>query len=209
MLSPYKAPGPDKIPNVMLIKCCDTIIDHLFYIYRAVFEHDIYHSRWLESSTLVLRKIGKPTYNMAKAYRPIGLIDTISKVFASLCSRHISFLAEKHNLLLPTQFGGRPGRNTTDAMLLVTHKIKDAWRKGKSTAALFFDMQGAFPNIVKDQLIHNMRMRRVPTCFINIVSLSLTGRTTHLRFDDYLSEPIPLDNGTSRGPVIDALLLPL
>ena len=199
MLSPYKAPGPDKIPNVMLIKCCDVIIDHLFYIYRAVFELDTYHSRWLESSTLVLRKIGKPTYCVAKAYRPIGLINTIQKVFLSLCSRHISFLTEKHNLLPPTQFGGRPRRNTTDAMLLVTHKIKDAWRKGKSAAALFLDIQGAFPITVKDQLIHNMHMRRVPTCFINIVSLSLTGRTTWLRFDDYLSEPIPLNNGTTQG----------
>ena len=91
-----------------------------------------------------------------------------------------------------------PGRNTTDAMLLVTHKIKDAWRKGKTAAPLFLDGQGAFPNTVKKQLLHNMRMQRVPTCFINIVALSLTGRTTCLRFDDYISEPIPLDNGTTQ-----------
>ena len=69
-----------------------------------------------------------PTYDVAKAYHPISLIDKILKVFLSFCSRHISFLAEKHNLLPPTQFRGRPGSNTTDAMLLVTHKIKDAWR---------------------------------------------------------------------------------
>ena len=42
-------------------------------------------------------------------------------------------------------------------------------------------------------------MQRVPTCFINIVALSLTGRTTHLRFDKYISEPIPLDHGTTQG----------
>ena len=102
-------------------------------------------------------------------------------------------------MLPPTQFGGRPGRNTTDAMLLVTHKIKDAWRKDKTAAALFPDVQGAFPNTVKEQLIHNMWMRRVPQCFINIVSLSLTGRTTRIKFDNYLSDPMPLDNGTTQG----------
>ena len=96
---------------------------------------------------------------MAKSYCPIWLIDTIPKLFSTLCSKHISFLAEKPNLLPPTQFGGRPGRNTTDAMLLVTHKIKDAWRKGKVVVALFLDVQGAFPNTVKEQLVHNMRMR--------------------------------------------------
>ena len=77
--------------------------------------------------TLVLRKIGKTDYDVAKSYRPIGLIDTMPKALSSLNINHISFLAEKHKLLPPTQFGGRPGRNTSDAMLLVTHRIKDAW----------------------------------------------------------------------------------
>ena len=102
-LSPYKAPGPDQIPNVVLMKCCDNIIDHLFYIFRAIIELNVYHPRWLESTTLVLRKIGKPSYDVAKAYCPIGLLDTILKVFSTLCARHISFLAEKHGLLPPTQ----------------------------------------------------------------------------------------------------------
>ena len=93
-LSPYKAPGPDKIPNIVLMKCVDTLIDHLFYVFRAVFELTVYHPRWLESITLVLRKIGKTSYDVAKAYRPIGLIDTIPKVLSTLCSKHISYLAE-------------------------------------------------------------------------------------------------------------------
>jgi hypothetical protein len=53
-LSPYKAPGPDKIPNIVLMKCVEALIDHLFYIYRAVLELNVYHPRWLELLTLVL-----------------------------------------------------------------------------------------------------------------------------------------------------------
>jgi hypothetical protein len=79
----------------------------------------------------------------------------IPKVLSTLCSRHISYLTNKHNLLPSTQFRGCPGHNTTDAMLLVVHKIKNAWRHGKVAAALFLDIQGAFPNTVKEQLIHN------------------------------------------------------
>ena len=44
-------------------------------------------------------------------------------------------------------------------MILVTHKIKNTWRKGKTAAALFLDVQGAFLNTVKEQLVHNMHMR--------------------------------------------------
>jgi Reverse transcriptase (RNA-dependent DNA polymerase) len=106
---------------------------------------------------------------------------------------------EKHNLLPPTPFSGWPGRNTTDAMLLMVHKIKDTWRHSTVAAALFLDMQGAFPNTVKEQLIHNMRMRRVPKCFTDIVALLLTGHTTTLKFDNFMSDPIVLDNGTTQG----------
>ena len=42
-------------------------------------------------------------------------------------------------------------------------------------------------------------MRRVPTCFIKLANLMLTGRSTRLKFDDYLSNPIPLGNGTTQG----------
>ena len=133
-LSPFKAPGPDKIPNVVLMKCTD-----------ALFELTVYHPRWLESIMLILRKIGKTSYDVAKSYRPIGLIDTIPKVLSTLCSKHISYLAEKHNLLPSTQFGGCPGRNTTDAMLLMVHKIKDAWRRGKVATALFLGFRTGIP----------------------------------------------------------------
>jgi ribonuclease HI len=53
--------------------------------------------------------------------------------------------------------------------------------------------------MVKEQLIHNMCMCRVPKCLTDIATLSLTGRTTHLKFDDFISNPIHLDNGTTQG----------
>src|ERR1700691_860081 len=161
MLSPYKALGGDGILNVVLIKCVDTLIDHIFYIYRAVFELKVYHPAWLESLTLVLHKIGKTNYDVAKAYRPIGFINMILKGLLTLVCKHMSYLMEKHDLLPEAQFGGRPGRNTTDAMLLVVDHIKNAWRGGTVAAALFLDVQGAFLNTVKDQLLHNMKMRCV------------------------------------------------
>ena len=91
------------------MKCVDALINHLFFIFRAVFELTVYHPRWLKSITLVLQKIGKSSYDVAKSYRPIGLIDTIPKVVSTLCSKHISYLSEKHGLLPASQFRGRPG----------------------------------------------------------------------------------------------------
>jgi hypothetical protein len=53
--------------------------------------------------------------------------------------------------------------------------------------------------MVKEQLIHNMCLRRVLDCFTNIAQLSLMGCTTKLKFNDFTSEPFPLVNSTTQG----------
>ena len=57
---PFKAPGPDGIPNVALSKCADLIIDRLYYIYDAMLERGLLYSPWKISTTVVLHKPGKP-----------------------------------------------------------------------------------------------------------------------------------------------------
>ena len=59
-LSPYKALGPDGIPNIVLMRCIDILIDFLFHLYRALFSLDTYYDPWHEFTTAVLHKPGKP-----------------------------------------------------------------------------------------------------------------------------------------------------
>ena len=128
-LKPYKAPGPDGIPNIVLTKSANVIVDRLYYIYKAILEQDVYYEPWRASTTVVLRKPGKPRYDIPKAYRPIALLNTMSKVLTALMAELMTFYTETHQLLPAHHFGGRPGRTTTDAVHLLIHKIKDAWRK--------------------------------------------------------------------------------
>lgn len=44
-----------------------------------------------------------------------------------------------------------------------------------------------------------MKMCHVPECFIKIMRASLTGRTTCLKFNNFLSGPFLLDNSTTQG----------
>jgi hypothetical protein len=115
-LSPYKAPGPDGIPNIVLQKCFDIITVRLLQIYRAILKLEVFFDPWREFTTIVLRKPDKPNYEIPKAYRPIALISTMAKVLTAIVAENISSLVERHQLLPRTHFGGRPGRTTTDAI---------------------------------------------------------------------------------------------
>ena len=63
-----------------------------------------YHGSWHESITVVLQKLGKTDYGVAKAYRPVGLLNILGKRFDTLASHYVFFLCEKHNLLPVFQF---------------------------------------------------------------------------------------------------------
>ena len=87
-------------------------------------------------------------------------------------------MVETHGLLLEMHFGGRPGRTTTDSLHLLMDMVKAAWCRKKVVLVLFLDVEGAFPNAVTGQLLHNMRKQRVPTAYVTFVGNLLTGRKT-------------------------------
>ena len=205
-LKPYKAPGPDGIPNIVLTKNADLLIDRLHPIYEAMLDKNLHYSPWKTFTTVVLRKPGKPHYDIPKAYRPIALLNTMWKVLTAIVADQITFLTEKHQLLPKNHFGGRPGRTTTDAMHLLTLKIKAAWRAGKVASVLFLDIEGAFPNAVPERLVHNLRKRRIPRKYTKFIDNMLRDRVTTLKFDGYSSAPIHIDNGIGQGDPLSMVL---
>jgi hypothetical protein len=82
---------------------------------------------------------------------------------------------------------------------LLTYRIKEAWRKGKVALVLFLDIEGTFPNAVPEKLVRNMIRRKVPQKIISFTARMLTDRETNLRFDNYFSEAISLNNGIGQG----------
>ena len=205
-LKPYKAPGPDGIPNIVLTRCADILTDRLYYIYDAMIKRGLFYEPWKAFTTVVLRKPGKPNYNVPKAYRPIALINTQVKVLTAILAEQMMYYTEKSNLLPANHFGGRKGRNATDAVHLLVHKIKSAWRKGKVASVLFLDIEGAFPNADNTQLLINLTKRKIPRVLVNLVANMLKDRRTTLKFDSYKSENITLNNGIGQGDPLSMAL---
>ncbi len=190
----------------MLIKCANTLVDRLWEIYTAILKKGVYFAPWKTFTTIVLRKLGKPRYDTPKAYRLIALLNTMPKVLMSIITEQLTFHSEKLNLLPTHHYGGRPACTTTDAMHMLTYQIKDAWRKRRVTSVLFLDIEGAFPNAVNERLIHNMKKRRVPTALVKFTKNLLQDRFTMLKFDDFTSERIPIDNSIGQGDPLSMVL---
>jgi Reverse transcriptase (RNA-dependent DNA polymerase) len=144
---------------------------------------------------VVLRKPGKPSYEVPKAHWPIAFLCTMAKVLMAIIAEDISYLVESNSLLLKSHYGGRPGRMTTDAVHTLVDKVKSAWRRGKVVSILFLDVEAAFPNAATDRLLHNLRRRKIPSTYVHFVEQLLKGRRTRMKFDNFLSDLIHIING--------------
>jgi hypothetical protein len=204
-MKPFQVPGPDGIPNIILSKCADILLERLIHIYDTMLEKNLQYKPWKFFTTIVLHKPGKPNYSAPKAYRPIALLNTMWKILTAIVADQITFLTEKHQLLPPNHFRGRPGCTTTNAMHLA-YKIKASWHAGKVAAVLFLDIEGAFPNAVPSILVHNLRKRRIPPKYVNFINNMLCNRKTVLKFDGYTLEPIQINNGIGQGDPLSMIL---
>ena len=198
-LKPYKAPGPDNIPNIILTKCADLLIHRLYHIFTAITKCSMYYDPWKQFTMVVLHKPSKPKYSIPKAYRPIALLNTTAKLLSAIIAEQLMYYTEKFNLLPSNHFRGRACRTASDAVHLLVHRIKGEWRKGKVVAVLFLDIKGAFPNAVNRQLLNNLQSRKVPKKIVQYVANMLRDRSTTLQFNDHISAPIALDNGIGQG----------
>jgi hypothetical protein len=87
----------------------------------------------------------------------------MAKILSSCVADDLTYIAEEHNLLPQTHFGGRPGRSTIDSLHLLTKFITNSWAsKHDHVSLLFLNVKAAFPSIVTKRLLHNLRNAGIP-----------------------------------------------
>ncbi|GBE89552.1 RNA-directed DNA polymerase from mobile element jockey [Sparassis crispa] len=205
-LKELKVPGPDEASNEVYKHCIDLLLLHLGRLFRATFTLNTYPSEWKISNTAALRKPGRPDYAVAKAYRPIALLNCIGKILSACVADVLVYESETHGLLARNHFGGRPGRCSTDSLHLLVKTVKDAWRRGQVVSILFLDIKAAFPSANLERLFHNMRSRGIPKEIVNWLRQRLTGRHTRILFDDFKSALFEIINGIDQGCPLSVIL---
>lgn len=122
-------------------------------------------------------------------------------------AKQLAHLAEKHNLLPDTQFGGRPGRTTERALLVLSNAIDRAWYRHKVVTLIAFDLKGAFNGVHKVSLDACLRARRIPRVARKWIASFMSDRHASIGFDDFRTEISPLANaGLPQGSPLSPIL---
>ena len=106
-LKKRKASGPDGIPNELWLLLDDHNANLLLDLYNHSWEHGTIPQEWAEAIVVSIYK-GKGDDTDPSNYRPIALLNTVYKIYATMLQRRLAGKIESR--LRPTQYGFRAGQ---------------------------------------------------------------------------------------------------
>jgi hypothetical protein len=105
-----KAPGPDGISNIALKYCGRKTISHICHIFNSCSRAEYFPHEWKQAVIIMIPKPGKDVLN-PKNFRPISLLNSISKVFERLLLNRIQY--HSSHLIRHVQHGFRHNHSTS------------------------------------------------------------------------------------------------
>lgn len=155
----------------------------------------------------IVPKPNKPDKSNPNAYRPVALLECLSKLLEKVIAKRITYEVGRHHLVQTNQFGGRDKSSVIDACLSLTHDIQTAWKNGLTATALTMDIKGYSNNINHDRLTHSLHILGFAHQIVGWVRSFLSNRQISFRINNHITDPIPLAGiGIPQGSPLSPIL---
>lgn len=199
------APGPDKITNIVLKRLPSAFRQELTHIMNASLKLAHVPTTWKEATVVMIPKPMKD-HNRAENFRPISLLNTLSKLMERIVLIRVrSWIATKE-LLSKYQCGFRHKKQTKDHILRIFQDALKAFNNNMYMGALFIDIEKAFDKVWHSGLLHNLDELQIPVYLGRWIESYLTGRHFRVRVGQILSEIKLIGAGVPQGSVLGPVL---
>ena len=186
----------------MLHHTNDKTRNQILSLFDELFKSKTFPLKWKKALQIAIPKIGK-----RYQFRPISLLNCISKIYESLVLNRARDKI-KHKLSNKL-FGFNQKRGTRDALITLYEK---ATRPKFSTSfrptiVVFIDFEKAFE--LANPVIFTDEARRlgIKGNILAFIKQFLSNRSGVVRFQNKISDSYPFQNGTSQGSVISLFYL--
>jgi hypothetical protein len=204
-LSNSKAPGPDNIPNIILKHLPDSTVDFITAIFNSCLKISYFPSQWKTSHVTLIPKPNKSKTD-PNNYRPIHLLNTLSKVFESVIKDYLHDHLEDNDVIPSFQFGFRPQLSTTIQLTNVVETIRTNFNRKIFTGLLLLDVEQAFDKVPHDALILKLVKIGTPLYLTKLIQNYLTNRHFQVKINSSLSQHTPVAAGVPQGSVLGPML---
>jgi len=143
------APGLDKLSwqHLKIIIKQDECLANIINIANVYINLGHWPNYFKCLSTIIIPKPNKASYDQAKMFCPIVLLNMLGKLIEKVIAKRIQFTVVNNNFIHTSQLGGLKFKFTTYAGVALTHIVRFGWAKGKTTSTLAFDILQFFPSL--------------------------------------------------------------
>lgn len=203
-----KAPGPDRIPPEIIKQLVISKPEYVLKTYNKLAAKGEFPKIWKRSRLLLLRKGNKPMENPS-SYRPICLLDVEGKLYEQLILIRLKEEIARTGDLAENQFGFREGRQTVHAIKEVLDSAEKAAAFSKNSrrlcAVITIDVRNAFNSASWQNILNDLRKRRIDEGLINLVASYLSEREILMEAEGILKAR-EVNSGVPQGSVLGPTL---
>ena len=141
----------------------------------------------------------------ASNYRPISLLSAVSKLLEKLIFDRISPVI--YSELSPNQPNFRPKRSTISNLIEFFHHLYTQLDSPNCSnlTAFYIDFQKAFGKVSHQQLLEKLSKVDIGHNYFNLIRSYLEQRRQTVKFDDEMSNDLPILSGLPRGSLLGPL----
>ena len=199
-----KAAGFDSLPARIIKDIASEIAAPLTFLINISLESGIFPTAEKLAKINPVFKSGERTN--VDNYRPISVLNILSKTVERVVYNQLSEYLESNNLLSDNQYGFRRKRSTRDAVTKATDHIREQMDKGKVTGALFMDLRKAFDSVNHSCLLHKLPYYGMLGREVEWICSYLFHRSQIVTIDGVLSDREYITHGVPQGSILGPLL---
>jgi hypothetical protein len=207
------APGPDHVTwrhLKLAISLPETDVA-LARLFNEVCFTGTWPSHFKDSVSVIIPKPNKTDYTIPKAYRPIALLNTLSKLLTKILANRLQHDAAEFNILHRDQFGSIQGHSTIDAGLVLADFISEHRERGWHTSACAIDVAQFFPSLSHPVMGRILERLGFSPVIVALIESYFQGRVTTYKWDSATSRKYDFSLGTPQGdclsPILSALYI--
>ena len=203
-----KQGGEDGLTNKMLKLTADSLALPLSRLFNLYLGAGCFPGKWKRGIVVPIFK-NKGSKCSPDNYRPVTLLNSVSKLFERLLYDEILLHLQHNNLLYYKQSGFLPGHDTQKQLVDIVHHILENNEFNQLTRGVFLDISGAFDAVPHHLLVKKMHSYGIRGTLLELLVNYLSDRTIRVKVNQCLSESSPagqINCGVPQGSILGPLL---